>query len=99
MNLNTILEGTIVKGTYLGHSQWVSSVKWSKTEEYLFVSGSYDNHVKLWDMRSLKASLYDLIGHDDKVMAVDWTNPKYILSGGSDNSVRIFKTSKKFSEE
>lgn len=92
------LEGTIVKGTYLGHTQWISSAKWSKTEEHLFISGSYDNQVKLWDMRSFKAPLYDLLGHDDKVMAVDWSNPKFILSGGSDNSVRIFK-SKKFSEE
>lgn len=49
-------------------------------------------------MRSFKAPLYDLVGHEDKVMAVDWTNSKYILSGGSDNSVRIFK-SKKFLEE
>ena len=87
-----------MKGTYLGHSQWISSAKWSKTEEFLFISGSYDNQVKLWDMRSYKAPLYDLTGHEDKVMAVDWSNPKYILSGGSDNSVRIFK-SKKFSEE
>jgi ribosome biogenesis protein len=82
----------------LGHSQWISSARWSKTEDNLFISGSYDNQVKMWDMRSFKAPLYDLMGHEDKVMAVDWTNPKYILSGGSDNSVRIFK-SKKFSEE
>lgn len=96
--ISLFVEGTIVKGTYLGHSQWISSVKWSKTEEFLFISGSYDNQVKLWDMRSFKAPLYDLMGHEDKVMAVDWTNSKYILSGGADNSVRIFK-SKKFVEE
>ncbi|KAL7045325.1 hypothetical protein ACKWTF_002193 [Chironomus riparius] len=90
--------GTIVKSTFLGHSQWVSSVKWSKTEEFLFISGSYDNTVKLWDYRSPKAPLFDLIGHEDKVMVVDWSNPKYMVSGGSDNSLRIFK-SKKVLEE
>lgn len=68
------------------------------TEEFVFISGAYDKQVKLWDYRSTKAPLFDLSGHEDKVMAVDWSNPKYILSGGSDNSVRIFK-SKKVLEE
>lgn len=47
---------------------------------------------------SPKAPLFDLMGHEDKVLAVDWTNPKYMVSGGSDNSLRIFK-SKKVVEE
>lgn len=46
-----LTEGTIVKNTYLGHTAWVQSVSWSTTEEHLFISGSYDNQVKLWDMR------------------------------------------------
>lgn len=87
-------QGAIVKSTFLGHTQWVKSVAWSKTEEFLFISGSYDNAVKLWDYRSPKAPLFDLVGHEDKVMAVDWSNPKYMLSGGADNSVRIFKSRK-----
>lgn len=82
----------------MGHNQWVSSVRWSKTEEFLFISGSYDNTVKLWDYRSPKAPLFDLVGHEDKVMAVDWSNPKYMLSGGADNSVRIFKSKKTLEE-
>lgn len=40
-----------MKNTYLGHTQWVQAVCWSPTEENLFISGSYDNFVKLWDMR------------------------------------------------
>lgn len=87
-----LTEGTIVKNTYLGHTQWVQAVRWSTTNEYLFVSGAYDNHVKLWDYRSPKAPIFELIGHEDKVLACDWSNPKFILSGGSDNSVRVFKS-------
>lgn len=83
---------TFVKNTYLGHTQWVQTCCWSTTNEYLFVSGAYDNHVKLWDYRSPKAPIYELIGHEDKVLACDWSNPKYILSGGSDNAVRVFKS-------
>lgn len=47
-------------------------------------------------MRSPKAPLFDLIGHEDKVHDVDWSNPKYMVSGGADNSVRIFKSKKSF---
>lgn len=86
--------GNVVKNTYFGHTQWVQAVCWSTTDEHLFISGSHDNMVKLWDMRSAKAPLYDLIGHEDKVHDCDWSNPKFMVSGGADNSVRIFKSKK-----
>ncbi|XP_004524772.1 ribosome biogenesis protein WDR12 homolog [Ceratitis capitata] len=87
-------QGNLVRNTYFGHSQWVQTVMWSTTEEYLFISGSYDNQNKLWDYRSPKAPLYDLLGHGDKVLDIDWSNPKYIVSGGADNTVRVFKSRK-----
>lgn len=43
---------------------------------------------------SPKAPLYDLVGHEDKVHACDWSNPKFMVSGGSDNTVRVFKSKK-----
>lgn len=89
-------QGSIIKSTYLGHTQWVQSVTWSNYDEFLFISGSYDNQVKLWDYRSPRAPLYDLIGHGDKVLDTDWSNPKYMVSGGADNTVRIFKSRKAF---
>lgn len=49
---------------------------------------------KLYSFYSSKAPIYDLQGHEDKVMAVDWSNPEYIVSGGADNSVRVFKSKK-----
>ncbi|CAF1184556.1 unnamed protein product [Rotaria sp. Silwood1] len=85
-----IQEGYVLRSTYSSHSQWVSSVMWSRKSEYLFVSGSYDSLVKLWDTRSLKAPLYDLQGHEDRVLCVDWSIDQLILSGGADNSLKMF---------
>jgi ribosome biogenesis protein YTM1 len=85
-------EGSLVKSTFSSHNGWCTSVSWSKIRDYLFVSGSYDNLVKLWDIRSPRAPLYDLSGHDDKVFCVDWSSSNNILSGSADNTVKIFKT-------
>lgn len=41
---------------------------------------------------SPKAPLFNLEGHDDKVMCCDWSNPRYMVSGGADKTVRIFKS-------
>ncbi|CAF1226186.1 unnamed protein product [Rotaria sordida] len=83
-------EGYVLQSTYSSHSQWVSSVMWSSNSEYLFVSGSYDSLVKLWDTRSLKASLYDIQGHEDRVLCIDWSIDQLILSEGTDNSSKMF---------
>ena len=44
-------DGSIVKAPYSSHTKWVVSVRWSKSNENLFVSGSFDSEVKLWDIR------------------------------------------------
>nr|AEE62829.1 unknown [Dendroctonus ponderosae] len=84
-------EGTVCKSKFTSHQLWVSSVAWSKYDEHLFLSGSYDATVKMWDTRSAKAPLYNLQGHEGQILAVDWSNDKYLVSGGTDNSVHIFK--------
>lgn len=41
---------------------------------------------------SPKAPLFDLSGHEDKILCCNWSNPKFMVSGGADNTVRIFKS-------
>lgn len=90
-------EGSIVKATFTSHSGWVSSVNWSRTEENLFISGSHDNLMKLWDRRSPRSPLYNLTGHTDNILCTSWANPEFLLSGGSDNTLRIFRAKGKSS--
>lgn len=87
-------EGSVVQQKFSSHQKWVPSVKWSTTNEYHFISGSYDFSMKMWDTRSPKASLYHLKGHSDKVLAVDWSNPKYLVSGSADCTSKIFSSDK-----
>ncbi|XP_045471227.1 ribosome biogenesis protein WDR12 homolog [Harmonia axyridis] len=84
-------EGALCKCSFKAHSGWVKSLDWSPYSEYLFVSGGYDAKVKMWDTRSPKASLYDLEGHEGDVHKVDWSGRQYLISGGADNYVHIFK--------
>ncbi|XP_011312673.1 ribosome biogenesis protein WDR12 homolog [Fopius arisanus] len=86
-------EGSVVKSTLTSHTQWVQTVRWSTTDINMFLSGGYDSCLKLWDIRSPTVPLYELSGHEDKVFSCNWSNPKLMVSGGADNTVRIFQSS------
>ncbi|CAI4230011.1 unnamed protein product [Auanema sp. JU1783] len=82
-------EGTFVKQTFTGHRGWVSCLSWNPENSNMFVSGSFDNSLKMWDIRSSKTSVFDLHGHEDKVLCVDW-NEHSIASGSVDTTVKVF---------
>lgn len=85
-------DGVLVKSQYTSHQGWVTDVDWSKEKEYLFASSGHDNLVKLWDSRSFKTPLYDLKGHEDRVLCCSWQEQSIIASGGADNTLKIFKS-------
>lgn len=82
---------SIVKTTFTSHTGWVQAVRWSTTRDTLFLSAGYDGQVKLWETRSPRTPLYELSGHEDKVLCCDWSNPALLVSGSCDNTLRIFK--------
>lgn len=88
-------EGSVVKQKFTSHTKWVPSVRWSTTSDCLFVSGGYDNLIKVWDIRSPRTPLYDLTGHEDKVLAVDWSNKECVVSGAADCTTKVFATASK----
>jgi len=32
-----------------------------------------------------------MTGHEDKILAVDWSTPQYMISGGADNHLKIYR--------
>jgi len=88
-------EGLIVKSAYSSHQGWVSCVNWCQGNDQMFVSGSHDTLLKIWDVRACKTPLFDLRGHTDQVLAVSWAEPSIVVSGGADNDMKIFKSNMK----
>ena len=85
-------DGVIVKAQFTSHNGWVTCVDWCNERENLFISGGHDQLVKLWDRRSFASPLYDLKGHDDRILCCDWSERDFVVSGGCDNSVKLFKS-------
>ena len=84
-----VSDGSIVKTSLSSHKGWVSCVHWSPDSENHLLSGSYDNSVKVWDIRNTDSALMDLEKHKDKVMCVNWRKTGTILSGGADCLVHV----------
>ena len=85
-------DGVIVRSQHTSHAGWITCVDWCKNSENHFISGSHDMILKMWDVRSCKTPLYDLKGHEERVLCCDWSETKYVASGGADNGLKVFKS-------
>jgi WD40 repeat protein len=82
-------DGVVMRLKLSGHTAWVSSVAWSPAEAHVLASAGYDHTVRIWDLRATSA-LFTIAAHTDKVLCLDWA-AQYILSGGADRQLRIFR--------
>ena len=70
---------------------WVGvivAVCWGK-EEHQLVSASYDETIKVWDIRST-VPLYTIAAHNGKVLCLAVGPAGEILSGGTDGKLKRF---------
>ena len=78
---------------YEGHDKFISKVQFNPEVENIFISGSLDGTVKLWDLRNDEKPLANLknkaSGDEYRVFAAEWNGASQILSGGSDSHISV----------
>ena len=76
--------------SYTSHTGWVSAVMWHPTDAHILVSGSFDSHIKIWDIRS-STPLHTLPSqHKDKVTTLAWLDNETFASAGADKYLRTY---------
>ena len=83
---NTLAECKYTFDESQGHTDWVSSVRFTPTtKDALIVSAGWDRQVKVWRQDNLQLKV-SLIGHTNCINAVTISpNGHYCASGGKDN--------------
>ena len=56
-----------------GHHEEINSISFSPFNEYLFLTGSSDKNIGLWDLRNPSKRLHTLEGHTSDVFKVEWS--------------------------
>ena len=78
------------------HDEDINSLSFSPFTEYIFLTASNDQTVKLFDVRNLKESLHTFRRHNDQVLEVSWS-PHYetvFASSGRDKRIYFWDLSK-----
>ncbi|CAH6718294.1 ribosome biogenesis protein Ytm1p [[Candida] jaroonii] len=84
----------LINSKLVGHSNMVVSLSDCTYNDNMFISGSHDGYVKVWDIRSLNP-LYTITREENtknvKIFDVAWDKEIGIISGGSDKKLQINK--------
>eukprot|EP01130_Rhizamoeba_saxonica_P002527 TRINITY_DN12314_c0_g1_i1.p1 TRINITY_DN12314_c0_g1~~TRINITY_DN12314_c0_g1_i1.p1 ORF type:complete len:495 (-),score=106.37 TRINITY_DN12314_c0_g1_i1:169-1653(-) len=76
--------------TFRGHVGEVYQLSWS-ADSRMFVTGSKDSTLKVWDIRHKKLR-EDLPGHADEVYSVDWgPDGGFVASGSKDKLLKLWR--------
>lgn len=72
------------KMTFLGHTD---TVRCLQVDGVILISGSYDNTLKIWDLKTGECT-NTLRGHTDSVLCLQFDTEK-IISGSADRTIRV----------
>ena len=75
-----------------GHSDFINSIDINSINEFLYITGSKDNTIALWDLRKPELKLHSFLHHKEAITNVRW-NPKIeniFASAGEDCKILIW---------
>src|SRR3990167_7613569 len=73
-----------------GHSNYVFCVSFNPMGN-IIASGSFDESIKLWDVRSGSSCISTLPAHSDPVCSIDWNKDGTLLASASyDGNLRLW---------
>ncbi|KAL5518583.1 hypothetical protein ACEPAH_266 [Sanghuangporus vaninii] len=79
--------------TYTGHTQGISVIKLFPNTAHLFLSGSMDTKIKLWDIYTTGNCLRTFMGHTKAVKDLCFSNDgRRFLSCGYDRQMKLWDT-------
>ena len=78
------------------HTKEINCLAFNPFSEFLLATGSADNTVALWDLRSLKTKLHSLEGHTEEIYQVQWSphNETVLASASLDRRLNMWDLSK-----
>jgi WD40 repeat protein len=81
--------------TLSGHGKDINDLKFSPTNEWLLLSASKDESIRLWNVKNAKcvAIFAGHEGHCDNVLAIAWHSSVHrFVSAGMDTTVKLWNT-------
>ncbi|WUR03560.1 U3 small nucleolar RNA-associated protein 12 (UTP12) [Vairimorpha necatrix] len=83
----------VLKHTIKIHDDRVQDLKFKKINQTIFmISSSTDSTIKIWQInKKFLKHVQTLVGHNDWVSQVNWTQDNSILSSSSDKTIRLWK--------
>ncbi len=71
-----------------GHLEEINSIHFNPFNEYLFLTGSSDKTIGLWDLRNTSKRLHTFEGHTSDVFKVEWSPHNECLFASCSNDRR-----------
>merc|ERR1712232_1001032 len=90
--LYDICEGRVAQSWHNLHQQHINVLKFAHHNPHLFATSSFDEEVKLWDLRDMTRPVFTRKSNQGNVMVCFSPDDKYILSSAVDNEVRQYLT-------
>jgi WD40 repeat protein len=69
----------------------INSLNFTKSNNNIFVSGTRDGYVTIWDKRDISKSVLSLEAHCSKINTTEFVKEDtYVISSGRDNTIRLW---------